>query len=136
MGQPIGNGAVVGHQQETRAIDVQATHRIEPGMGRMLHKIHRQRTPLWIAVGADIALGLEEHHIDVALRRLDASTIKLNVILDRVDPRWKAVDPVTVDRDAPLLHALLARPARANARVSEHLLNARSPRVVLVGVGR
>ena len=136
MGQPIGNGAVVGHQQETRAIDVQATHRIEPGMGRMLHKIHRQRTPLWIAVGADIALGLEEHHIDVALRRLDASTIKLNVILDRVDPRWKPVDPVTVDRDAPLLHALLARPARANARVSEHLLNARSPRVVLVGVGR
>ena len=136
MGQPIGNGAVVGHQQETRAIDVQSTHRIEPGMGRMLHKIHRQRTPLWIAVGADIALGLEEHHIDVALWRLDASTIKLNVILDRVDPRWKAVDPVTVDRDAPLLHALLARPARANARVSEHLLNARSPRVVLIGVGR
>ena len=105
-------------------------------MGRMLHQIHRQRAPLWIAVGADIALGLEEHDVDVALRRLNASTIKLNVILGWVDPRWKAINAVTVDRDAPLLHALLARPARANARVSEHLLNARSPRVVLVGVGR
>ena len=105
-------------------------------MRRMLHQIYRQWAPLWIAVGADVALGLEEHDVDVALRRLNASTIKLNVILDRVDPRWKAVDAVTVDRDAPLLHALLARPARANTRVSEHLLNARSPRVVLIGVGR
>ena len=136
MRQPIGDRAVIGHEQETRAIDVQSPHRIEPRMGRMLHQIHRQRAPLWIAVGADIALGLEEHHIDVALWRLNAATIKLNVILDRVDPRWKPVDPVTVDRDAPLLHALLARPARANTRVSEHLLNARSPRVVLIGVGR
>ena len=136
MGQPISDVAVVGHQQETRAIDVQSTHRIEPRMGRMLHKINRQRAPLRIAVGADIALGLEEHHIDIALRRLDPSAIKPNVILDRVDPRWKAIDPVTVDRDAPLLHALLARPARANAGVSEHLLDARSPRVVLIGVGR
>lgn len=136
MRQPIGERAVIGHQQQTRAIDVQSSHRIEPCMGRMLHKIHCQRAPLWIAVGADIALGLEEHDVDVALRRLNASTIKLNVILDWVDPRWKAIDPMTVDRHAPLLHALLARPARANTRVSEHLLNARSPRVVLIGVGR
>ena len=136
MRQPISNGAVVGHEQETRAVDVQSPHRIEPRMGRMLHKIHRQRAPLWIAVGADIALGLEEHDVDVALRRLNASTIKLNVILGWVDPRWKAINPMTVDRYAPLFHALLARPARADTRVSEHLLNARSPRVVLVGVGR
>ena len=61
MRQPIGDRAVIGHEQETRAIDVQSPHRIEPRMGRMLHKIHRQRAPLWIAVGADIALGLEEH---------------------------------------------------------------------------
>jgi hypothetical protein len=136
MRQPIGDRAVVGHEQETRAIDVQSPHRIEPRMRRMLHKIHRQRATLWIAVGADIALGLEEHDVDVPLRRLNASTIKLNVILGWVDPRWKAINPMTVDRDTPLLHALLARPARADTRVSEHLLNARSPRVVLIGVGR
>jgi hypothetical protein len=136
MRQPIGDRAVVGHEQETRTIDVQSPHRIEPRMRRMLHQIDRQWAPLWIAVGADIALGLEEHDVNFALRRLNPSTIKLNVILGWVDPRWKTVDPVTVDGDTPLFHALLARPARANTRVSEHLLNARSPRVVLIGVGR
>ena len=105
-------------------------------MGWMLDKIDGERPTLWIAVGTDIALGLEEHDIDITLSGFDAPAVKPNVILDGINPGGQAVDAVTVDRDAPLLHALLARPARANARVREHLLNARSPRVVLIGVGR
>jgi hypothetical protein len=105
-------------------------------MGWMLDKIDGERSTLWIAVGTDIALGLEEHDIDITLSGFDAPAVKPNVILDGINPGGQAVDAVTVDRDAPLLNAFLACPAGANARVSEHLLDARSPRVVLVGVGR
>ena len=85
--EAVGECAVVGHEEEARALGVEASHREEPRVRRMLHQVHRERPPLGVAVGAQVALGLEEHHVDVALGRLDAAAIHADVVLGGIHPR-------------------------------------------------
>ena len=58
----MGEGAVVGHQQEALTVFVQAAHRIQPGRD-ILHQVHDGLAAQLVADGGHIAAGLIQSQI-------------------------------------------------------------------------
>lgn len=134
MREPVGELAVVGHEQQARRIHVEPTDRVEPQAAGMVDEVDRARATLGIAVGADHALGLEEQHVRHARVAAHAAAVGDDLVLDRVDPRGQAGDDGAVHLDEALGDHLLATASAGHARIGKELLQADAARGVGEGV--
>ena len=76
--QPLGQGAVIGHEQQTLRIQIQAAHRVDPCAG-ICHQLRNRGAALLIGQGGHIATGLVQHQIDQARSGVQRRPVPLRV---------------------------------------------------------
>ena len=84
----LGEGAVVGQQDQALGRDVEPAHREQPRHGR--HQVHHGLPPLGVVARGDDAARLVQHQVDVPLRRLDANAVDADVVRARGRPWCRA----------------------------------------------
>ena len=119
MGEAVGQLAVVGQQQETLGVGVQASHGEHPGLPG--HQAHRCGPALGIGRGRDRAPRLVEQVVDEAGGGSDHAAVHFHAVALGVDPladaRGHTVDPHPAGVDE-----LLARPPAGHPGAGQHLL--------------
>ena len=121
VGQPVGQLAVVGQQDQARRVRVEPPHRIEPLAAG--DERDDRRPSLRVLGRAHVARGLVERVDDVlALQGGHAAVDRDVVALPHVARR--IADDLAADGDAPGEHELLRGPARGDAGVGEVLAEA------------
>ena len=123
MGNCLCKGTVVGHKQQTLAVLVQATHRVQAG-GDIAHQLHDRLAAQLIAGGGDIAAGLVQGQIIQLLILLDVDALIVHMQHITVGVHLVAhLHGVAIDLDAALGNDLLGRTAGAQALLGHDLLN-------------
>ena len=123
MGQSVGEIAVVGEQQQTRALEIETTHAEEPALRRMIDEIEGELPSLGILGRAHVALGLEQHDVVVSTPFLDPATVYSDVIGLRVHEAREALDDRAVHRDRTVLDECFGGSTRCDPRVGQDLLD-------------
>ena len=133
MGQTVGQPAVVGEQQETLCVGVEAPDREDPGHPG--HESHGRGPALGVGGGGDHASGLVEQVVDGAGRGAQGVAVDLHPVALGVDPLAQqghgAVDPHPARLDE-----LLTGPPTAHAAAGQHLLEALPRPPLTGGLGR
>ena len=137
MGEPVGQLAVVGEQDETLGLGVQTAHVEEP-LGAVEHEVRQRGAALGVGHGADDADRLVDGEVDQVGHGRQALAVHVDDLLGRVDPGAEAADHLAVDRHPAVTDHVLAGPAAGHARLGEDLLQPDAVRdlggVALVGV--
>ena len=123
VGQHIDECAVIGHEQQTLAVLVQAAHRAQHG-GHIGNKIHDGLAATVVRAGRQIAAGLVQHDIGVLALAHDALCLSVDHDLVIVGVHLVAQgDRVAVDLDLARSDQALGLAAGADALVGQYLLN-------------
>lgn len=123
VGQSVGEIAVVGEQQQPRALEVETPHAEEPALRRMIDEIEGELPSLGILGRADVALGLEQHDVVVSTPLLDSATVYSDVVGFGVHEAWKALNDGAVHGDRTVLDECFGGSTRCDARVGQDLLD-------------
>ncbi len=119
MGQAVGELPVVRADEQTLGVEIEATDREDPGLGR--HEVDHGGPALGVPGGGDGARRLVEQVVDQVRPGGHRGPVDLDPVglgVGAVAQRGAAtVDPDPAGRDQ-----LVARPAAADARSGEHLL--------------
>jgi len=117
----VGDVAVVGEQQQTFGLAVEASDRVDPL--RNLDQLHHRLAVALVAHGRDIAAGLVEQQV---ARRLASEQLAVNVDLAclGIDLGAELGDDGAVNRHAPGHDQLFGPPAGAGAARGHHALEA------------
>lgn len=136
MREPIRQFAIVGEQEQSARVHVEAAHGIEPRLTGMFDECRREAASLRIRIRADESRWLVQHHIDVSLRRSKWSPVNVDFVLERIDPRRQRVDDFAIHLDESLCNHDLGSAPRGDSCIREHLLDADAARGVGVGMRR
>ncbi len=109
--QPFRERAIVGHQQQALAIEIQPAHRID-ARAHFSYQVHYRRPALWVGDGGHASLGLVHYQVNMPLRPLEQLPVHANVVALRIGLAAQFADDLPIHRDAPLLDHLLGVPAR------------------------
>ena len=116
MGQPVGELAVVGEQNEPGAVDVEPAHRVEAK--RRADQPHHGPAALGIGRGRDDTERFVERDHHLLAHQLNRFAVHGHARV-RGDVGGDVGDRCAVDRDSPLADDLLRRAAGADAGVGE-----------------
>ena len=123
MGDGLCKGTVVGHQQQTLAVLIQTTHRVQAG-GDVADQVHHGLAAQLIASGGHIATGLVQRQIIQLLILLDVDALVIHMEHVTVGVHFVAhLDRVAVHLDATLGNDLLGGAAGAQTLLGHDLLN-------------
>ena len=123
MGNGLCKGTVVGHQQQTFAVLIQAAHRVQAG-GNIADQVHHGLAAQFIAGGGHIATGLVQCQIIQLLVFLDVDALVIHMEHVTVGVHFVAhLYRVAVHLDAALGNDLLGGAAGAQTLLSHDLLN-------------
>ena len=102
MHHPLGQLAVVGHDQQALGVHVEAAHRVEPH-AQLAHELGHRAAALFVLERGDVAAGFVKHYVNLFLRRGEAFPVDGDPVARRVGPVAergdRAVDPHLPRRD-------------------------------------
>ena len=123
MGDSLRKGTIVGHQQQTLAVLIQSSHRVQTG-GDVADQVHHGLAAQFIAGGGHIATGLVQRQIIQLLVLLDVDALVIHMEHVTVGVHFVAhLDRVAVHLDAALGNDLLGGAAGAQTLLGHNLLN-------------
>ena len=123
MSDGLCKGTVVGHQQQTLAVLIQAAHRIQAG-GDVADQVHHSLAAQLIAGGGHIATGLVQRQIIQLLVLLDVDALVIHMEHVTVGVHLVAhLNRVAVHLDATLGNDLLGGATGAQTLLGHDLLN-------------
>ena len=121
VGEPVGEVAVVGEEQQALGVGVEPAHGEHPRLGG--HEVDDGRAALRVARGGDDARRLVEQVVDEAGLHPDLGAVDLDDVDLRVDPSPEHGD-LAVHPHPAGVDQVLAHPAAAEAGLGQHLLEA------------
>ncbi len=113
--------AVVGEQQQPFAVIIEATHRVDT-LAHALHQIEHRRPALGIAGSGDVAGGLVQNEIYLAIRKANQLAIHFDVVSRGVRFASQLNSHLAVDGDPALDHELFSFAAAGDTGVGQQLL--------------
>ena len=123
MGDSLCKGTIVGHQQQTLAVLIQAAHRVQAGRD-VADQVHHGLAAKFVAGGSHIATGLVQRQIIQLLVLLDVDALVIHMEHITVGVHLVAhLDRVAVHLDATLGNDLLGGAAGAQTLLGHDLLN-------------
>jgi hypothetical protein len=126
VGEGVGEVAVVGHEDEARGLEVEATDGEEAGLGGVVDDLgDGGAVELGLVGGGDEhAFGLVDHQIELAFRLAEGAAVDEDAIGVGVDEDGKSPDDFAIDADATLLDEVFAGAAGGDAGVGHDALEA------------
>ena len=134
VGQPVGQLAVVGQQQQALGGDVKAPDVEEPFALVVADVVADARPAFGVLHGGHHALGLVEHHVDQRVIELDAQAVHVDDGGLGIDAYTELGDDLAVDLNAALGDHLFADAAGGDAGGGHDLLQADAVGVVDFGL--
>jgi hypothetical protein len=128
--QPVRKRAVVGEQDEARTVEIEPAHAVEPGSARVTNEVDRAWAPLGVAVRAYRSARLEEHDVDMLLRRPERASVHLDAVVRWVREGGQRVDDLPVDGDRAGEDQFLALAPGRGSCIGQDPLQSHSARTV------
>lgn len=123
--QMVGQCAVIGHEQQAFTEVIEAAYGIN-ARSRLLHQFHHRGAAFRIGNCGDVALGLVQKKIDVALDALQQLAVNFDVVAFQVRFTAQFGDDLPVDGDAPLGNQFFCMATGRDAGRGDDLLQALS----------
>jgi len=119
--QLLGEGSVVGQQQQPFGVVVQPPHRVDV-FGDLRQQVEHGGAPLGVLPRRHVAAGLVEQDVAMPAGDADALAVDADVVAAGLGPRPELEDGGAVHRDPALRDERLGRAPRGDARRREDLL--------------
>ena len=116
----VGEVAVVGQENQTRALLVEPSDCVHP-LRDLGEQVDHQGFSGGVVIAGDVTLGLVDGVINMPLKP-DLLTVDMNGRVRGVDLDAEFLGNLAVDRHSPLRDEFLASPSRSQARLSEDFL--------------
>src|SRR5665648_69518 len=121
--EPLGETAVVGQQQQSLGVGVQAPDVEEPLLA-VADEVSYARTTEIVTHRRDHTQGLVEGKVDARLVKLNPGPIDVDRLGVGIDPHTQLADDMPVDLDAACADEVLARSTTADTGRCQELLQA------------